>query len=82
MSEDDLRAHGERPEQLGHRLVMCCVVAAFQALAVMRDHLSWAAAERAMLHRCVPAEHRFQCPTVNQADDPPQGRWRWRALHL
>jgi hypothetical protein len=80
--EDDLRAHGERSEQLRHLRITRRVVAACQALAIMRDHLSKAAAERGMLRRSLLAERRFQCPAVNQADDPPQGRWRRCARHL
>ena len=82
VAEDDLRAHGKSPEQVGHLLLMGRVVAAFEALAVVRDHLSWAAAEGRMLHCGMPAEHRFQAAAVHQADDPPQRRWRRCALHL
>src|SRR4051794_9527086 len=56
--EDDLGAHGERPEQLGYLRLTGRVVAASQALAVMRDHLARAAAERGMLGHSMPAEHR------------------------
>jgi len=48
----------------------------------MRDHLSGTAAKRGMLQCSMRAERRFQGPAVNQADDPPQGRWRSRTLHL
>ena len=47
----------------------------------MRDHLARAAAKRGMLGHSMPAEHRFQGRAVNQADDPPQGRWRRCTLH-
>jgi hypothetical protein len=30
----------------------------------------------------MPAKHRFQCPAVNQADDPPHARWSGCALHF
>ena len=80
--EDDLGAHGEPPEHLRYLRATGRVVAASQALAVMGDHLARAAAECGMLGHSMPAEHRFQCRAVNQADDPPQGRWRRRALHL
>jgi hypothetical protein len=82
VSENDLRADGECPEHLRHLRAFGRVVAAFQAFAVICDHLSRAAAERGMLHRSMLAEHRFQCPAVNQVDDPPQRRWRRRALHF
>ena len=41
--EDNLGAHGERPKQLGDLRVIGGIVAAFQALAVIRDHLALAA---------------------------------------
>jgi hypothetical protein len=51
-------------------------------MALMCDHLSGTAAECGMLDRGVPAKHRFQCPAVDQPDDPPQGRWNRCALHF
>src|SRR3954470_16700411 len=50
--EDDLRAHRERPEQLRHLGVTGRVVAAFQALAVMRDPGPPSARHVATRHAC------------------------------
>src|ERR671933_3075957 len=47
----------------------------------MRDHLARAAAKRGMLGHAMPAEHGFEARTVNQANDPPQGRWRRGTRH-